>query len=111
MQASISRQARIMSEQLLNQSKTATVAVTLKVYERLVRIDSTAGAFNLTLPSVAEAQGLEFSLFMLVDNGDVTVKDSADSIGWTDLTLGDVGDHVLCRSDGRCWHVQKIGVA
>jgi hypothetical protein len=110
-QANTSIQARILGEQLLEQWKNAVGATVLKPYERFVRLDSTGGVFNLTLPSVAECAGMEFILWLAVDGGDVTVKDSADSIGWADLVMNDVGDTLRMKSDGLIWHATKRGVA
>jgi hypothetical protein len=110
MQANIDRQSRIMGEQHLNQVKIVTAATALLVHERFVIVNSGA-IMNLTLPSVAEARGLEYDIWFRTDGGDLTVIDKADSIGWANLVMADAGDRVLCRSDGVSWHVTKLGVA
>jgi len=81
-----------------------TAAATLALYERTVLADSTAGAFAITLPAVAEARGLIYAITQIVDNGNVTVQDQDDSYGWADMVLTAVADHVLLYSDGRVWH-------
>jgi hypothetical protein len=82
----------------------ATEDVTLNVRQTLVYGDSTAGAFTITLPPVGEAKGLLFSIVMTVDNGDITIADQDDSIGWDgDYTLNDVNDGFLLYSDGVMW--------
>lgn len=110
MQSAMNRQARLMAEQQVNQAKIIAITTALTVYERFVIIDSGA-AITVTLPSVAAARGYEFLLWLRTDGGDVTVADKADSIGWTNLTMNDAGDHLLMRSDGISWHAQKTGVA
>lgn len=112
MQANIPVQQRLMGEQHLNQTKFVTAATSLAVHERFVIATTTGAVYNLTLPSVAEARGLEYDIWLRVDGGfDMTVVDKGDSIGWANLVMGDAGDHVICRSDGITWHVTKTGVA
>jgi hypothetical protein len=81
-----------------------TAAATLKLHEQNVRVDSTAGAFALTLPPVGDAIGLMFTVAMIVDNGNVTVQDQDESYGWSDMVLTAVADHVCVYSDGLVWH-------
>ena len=110
MQANVNSQARLMGEQHLNQTKIVTAATALLVHERFVIVNSGA-IMNLTLPSVAEARGLSYKIWLRTDGGDLTVVDKGDSVGWVNLVLADAGDTVLCISDGIAWNVMKLGVA
>jgi len=82
--------------------KTATASLTL--YEQVVLCDTTAGAITITLPGVAEAAGLIFSIALETDGGtNVTIQDRDESYGWSDLTLADAADKYLLYSDGHSW--------
>ncbi len=80
-----------------------TAAATLKLYEQQVRANTTAGAMAITLPGVAEAKGLTFSIILETDNGDLTIQDADDSYNWADLTCDDALDGFLLYSDGKVW--------
>ncbi len=82
-----------------------TASATLALYEQQVRVDSTAGAMTITLPKVAEAKGLMFSIFLETDNGDLTIADGDDSYSWSDITHADAEDGSLLYSDGFIWWV------
>jgi hypothetical protein len=79
-------------------------AATLTLYQQQVRADTTDGAMAITLPSVAEAKGLLFSIILETDNGDLTVQDQDDSYDWSDMVLTAIKDRVLLYSDGFVWH-------
>lgn len=80
-----------------------TAAATLTLYEQQVRVDTTDGAFAITLPPVAEAKGLEFSIILETDGGNLTIQDQDDSYNWSDLTCDDALDGFLLKSDGYVW--------
>ena len=81
-------------------------AATLKISQNSILVDSTDGAFAITLPGVSEARGMIFSATMIADAGNVTIQDQDDSYGnWSDLVLTAVQDHVCIYSDGLVWHV------
>uniref|UniRef100_A0A6M3JA35 Uncharacterized protein n=1 Tax=viral metagenome TaxID=1070528 RepID=A0A6M3JA35_9ZZZZ len=80
-----------------------TAAETLSPSDRRIECDSTAGIFTVTLPDVAAAQGNIISIYMTVDNGDVTITQTG-AMGWDgDYTLNDVGDGYALYSDGKSW--------
>ena len=81
-----------------------TAAATLTLDETLVICDTTAGAMAITLPAVAEARGLMFSIILETDGGDLTVQDQDDSYNWSDMVLTAATDHVLVYSDGFQWN-------
>jgi hypothetical protein len=81
-----------------------TASATLALYEQQVRVDTTDGAVSITLPSVAEAKGLMFSIILETDGGtDLTIQDADDSYNWADLTCDDALDGYLLYSDGHVW--------
>ena len=80
-----------------------TAAATLTLDETLVICDTTAGAMAITLPAVAEARGLMFSIILETDGGDLTIQDQDDSYNWSDLTCDDALDGFLLYSDGYVW--------
>ncbi len=81
-----------------------TANVELKVYQTTVMITVAAQSITLTLPSVAEAYGQLYSIFVNITNGgDVTVQDQDESYEWTDIALNADNEHVVLYSDGRRW--------
>lgn len=100
------RQARIMSEQLPSNDRVTVVAAkTLATYERVVLVDTTVGAFTVTLPPVGESKGNTISIHFITDGGDCTISDGGDSRNWTDQVMTAVDDRVLLYSDGLIWWV------
>jgi hypothetical protein len=84
----------------------ASAAATLTVRDQVVIADSTSAAFAITLPPVAEAQGLIFTIDATVGaTNTVTVQDQDDSVDWTDISLDANLDACCVRSDGRRWMV------
>lgn len=79
---------------------------TLKLYEQQVRVNTVA-AVTITLPSVAEAKGLLFSILLETDPSgyDLTIADADDSYSWSDITHADAQDGSLLYSDGFVWWV------
>lgn len=80
-----------------------TAAYTMTVRDYVVRADSTAGAFSLTLPPVIDAAGRFYAIHFSTDGGNVTIQDQDDSENWSDLTMTAANDGVVLYSDGRKW--------
>lgn len=80
-----------------------TAACTLALYEQQIRANTNAGAMAITLPPVAEAKGLTFSIILETDGGNLTIQDHDDSYNWSDLTCDDALDGFLLYSDGYVW--------
>ena len=94
---------------LPNRDKTLflTAAATLTVYQQLVRATANpvTGAYAITLPDVARAQGKMMSIQALdadVTNV-ITVQDDDESEEWTNISLNGAGEGCLLYSDGRRW--------
>ena len=88
-----------------------TAAFVMTIHDRIVRATTSgAGAYSITLPPVAECQGLLFSICLVSKTTDnVTVADNNDSENWAgtgsgaDPVLDTTGDSILLYSDGRKW--------
>lgn len=84
-------------------------AIALKVHQTVVYItlsDATDTAtFTLTLPSVAEAKGMTYTIRVLDSAGGGTIQDRDDSLEWSDKTNDADGEYIVLYSDGRQWHV------
>ena len=84
--------------------------VQLAMYQQIV-IVTNSNAFVLSLPSVAEAKGISYTISVTETGQAVTLTDSpndsySDSIDWPgDYTLDAEGDSIELRSDGRSWTV------
>ena len=98
-------QNRISAEQVAGKGPvTKTATCTLKVYENVVDIDSSAGtAITITLPTAAEAIGLLFSLYVTAYSGAITIADGSQSLDFTAPTFDGVDDGQLLYSDGKRW--------
>lgn len=95
----------IEQDTVKDKHRTLTEAVSINVYDQACIIDSTAGAFAVTLPSVSEAKGKIYTFYMKTDGGNVTIQDRDDSPDWTDLTFTAVTDKAILYSDGMIWWV------
>jgi len=91
---------------------TDTTAVQMTVVDRVIRITNNF-AFTLSLPGVAEAAGLTFTISTVNATAAVTLTDFGgtsynDSIDWTgDFTLDAAEDVISLTSDGRGWIVNE----
>ena len=97
------------AHEVADKSVFPVAAYTMSVRDQIVRPAATpaSGAFVLTLPPVAEARGLWFSI--ICRNADavntVTVADQDDSECWAgDVVLNGKCDRLLLFSDGMAWH-------
>lgn len=85
--------------------RTLTADVSINVWDQACIIDSTDGAFTVTLPPVAEAKGKIYTFYMTVDGGDVTIQNRDDCPDWTDLSFTAITDKAILYSDGLIWWV------
>lgn len=79
---------------------------TLKPYERIVEVVSTAGIGTIKMPPVAECKGMIFSITELLGTNDITVDEyaSGDSLDWNAPgALTAALDRVVLQSDGKRW--------
>lgn len=87
-------------------SSADAAARTLKKYERFVDCITSGSDLTLTLPPVAECQGLIFTIYFLTDGKkDVYVADNNDDAGFTTLKSVDATDFLVLISDGARWLV------
>ena len=91
-----------------------TAAVSLTIREQVVRVTANTASddWTLTLPSVAEAAGLLFSIVSTIANAKtVTVADAGDDADFSNLTLDTDDDYAVLWSDGLRWYVLTDGIA
>jgi len=88
-------------------SSATTTTYSMSVYERVVRIILVGtNAMAVTLPSVAEAKGMLYSIRITTDGGAAaTIDDLGDDAALGQITLTDDEDGVILYSDGRNWWV------
>lgn len=68
--------------------------------------DTTSYAGKVTLPPVAEFDGVRYDVYIKTGGTNaITVQDRDDSAGWTDLTIEDANDHVAVESNRITWDV------
>ncbi len=93
-----------------------TSPVQLTTKQRVVRIHNVK-QFTLSLPSVAEAAGLTFTISVDSNTAAVTLTDFGgtsyhDSVNWEgDFTLDAAEDRIVLKSDGREWIVVENQIA
>ena len=87
-----------------------TAAGQINVRSQRIRLNATptTGAYTVTLPGVADAQGKLYSI--VCRNADavnaVTLTHDNDSECWAgNITFNGKCDRALLYSDGQCWHV------
>ena len=96
----------------LQQSKTqqVTAATTLKPWVRRAEVDTTGGAFTLTLPPVSQMAEKSLAIYQIAGATNAcTIADAGDSRNWSNITLNANDEHVLLYSDGFQWHETNVG--
>ncbi len=74
------------------------------VSDRVVRIDMSAGTMTYQLPSPGEMAGVWLSITVVTAGNTLTIADTDDSEGWSDLTDLDTAlDNRLFFCDGFGW--------
>jgi len=81
-------------------------AATIKLYEQhiVATVSADTGDYSLTLPAVAEAAGITFTVTVIRSAQALTLQDQDDSEDFGgDYTLDADEDSITLRSDGRRW--------
>jgi len=81
----------------------ATTTLTMDINDQVVRCDSSAGVFTVTLPSIREAAGRIYSIMLVTDGGNVTIEDKSGDAGLSDISLTAANDYSILYSDGYVW--------
>ena len=103
----MSQQARIHGEQFRKEDiVTKTSSFTMNLRDKLIYINSASIAIVVTLPPVAEAQGMFFALYVSAFTEAITFS-AADSIDWATVepTFDGADDGCVLYSDGRHWWI------
>ena len=103
-----SKTGRLHADQVIAKVLYPEATVSLTVNDQVVRASTVSGgggAFTITLPSVAEAKGRIYSLYMVARNSteDITIQDLGDDAGFSDVTFNLAADQVTLYSDGFQW--------
>lgn len=67
-------------------------------------VDTSSYTATVTLPNVAEAKGMTYSISIGAGTNELTIQDRDDSEGWTDIGIEDTNDRLVVQSDGIYWH-------
>ncbi len=95
---------------------TKTTTYSMKVTDELVLASTAAGAWTLTLPSVSDAPGIEYAIFLTAGAGAgaapnaLTIQSrNFDAKKFTGpFLLYRPGHYVILRSDGETWHPTRF---
>lgn len=82
-----------------------SAAYSMTLADTLIHL-TIATNFNLTLPDVAEAQGLTFTIYCVARSANACTlveKASGNSLGWVNKTIDAAGEKQVLRSDGKTW--------
>lgn len=98
-----------------NQNVFVTAARTIALHESVLHCTANTATDNytVTLPSVAEAAGLTFSIraLLIANSKAVTIAHAGDSVSWTNIVLDATGERATLRSNGSQWVVEESVVA
>ena len=93
-------------QQVRAKFRSVTANATLGVHDRVVFVDSTAGAVTVTLPDVGEAAGKVFTITCpSAGTNNVVITDGAVSTNWSNITLSTNNHKRALYSDGVSWFV------
>ena len=82
------------------------------LFETTITTMGTSYAGIVELPSVKEAEGIQFSIMAHDVTNATTVRDKDDSEDWAgDYTLDTTDDMIVLRSDGKRWIVVENRIA
>jgi hypothetical protein len=81
----------------------STVAFTMNPRQLVVRLDSTGGAFTVTLPPVSECFGKFYSLRLTAGSNTITIADQGDCESASYPTLTAPNQKALLYCDGLSW--------
>ncbi len=74
--------------------------------DTVLKVDSSAGAFTVYLPPVAEVGGADYAIKQVAATpAVVTIVDRGDSVAWTNRTLSTATAVMIFASDGEQWYL------
>ena len=74
----------------------------VELYEHSTYVDCSSYTCTISLPWVAEAEGMQYLIKISSGTEEMSVKDKA---GTTIYGAEDTGDYVIVRSDGKDWTI------
>ena len=105
--ALMSRQLRLdMDTAKSGVSRVKTAAYQMTVRDSDVKVDSSTGGFQVTLPPVAECAGMLYIIRQMASAIAVTVVDKGDAITAISTTIASVTGALGFRSNGEKWFVE-----
>lgn len=85
---------------------TKTAAYVMTVRDTDVKVDSTGGAFQVTLPPVAECAGMLYIIRQMASANTVTIVDKGDAALAISRTITTTTGALGFRSNGERWYLE-----
>lgn len=106
--AVVSRQLRLDMETFKSNVADAakTAAYVMTVRDTDLKVDSTAGPFQVTLPPVVECAGMLYIIRQMASATAVTIVDKGDAITAINTTINSTTGALGFRSNGEKWFVE-----
>jgi hypothetical protein len=83
-----------------------TAAYVMNIRDTDLKVDSTNGAFQVTLPPVAECAGMQYIIRQMASANIVTIVDKGDAITAINTTISTATGALGFRSNGEKWFVE-----
>ena len=105
--ALMNRQLRLNMETFKsNAAPVKTSAYVMTIRDTDLKVDSTTGAFQVTLPPVAECAGIEYVIRQMASANAVTIVDKGDGSVATSVTLNTTTGVIALKSNGERWFTE-----
>ena len=105
--ALVNRQLRLNMETFKsNATPIITAAYLMTIRDTDLKVNSTTGAFQVTLPPVAECAGMEYVIRQMASATTVTIVDKGDASVATSVTLTSATAAIALKSNGERWFTE-----
>lgn len=88
-----------------------TAARSIALHESVLHCtaNTATDSYTVTLPPVALANGLRFSIraLLIANSKTVTIAHNGDSVSWTNIALDATGERATVLSNGTQWIVEE----
>ena len=103
----VPRQVRLQMEIFRGYAApTRTAAYLMNIRDTDLKVDSTSGGFQVTLPPVVECAGVEYVIRQMASATPVTIVDKGDSSVAVSATLNTATGAIAFMSDGERWFTE-----